>query len=102
MHELKEVDGKRSPYPLHTEAKGETMKTKDITCEIENEIIRIQIGEDRHSFSREEADELYLKIDDSSFESDEEVVLKGIRMSGEEACRLLEVMEEAAKLCPSE
>lgn len=83
-------------FLLHTEAKGKTMKTRGITCEIENEIIHIQIGEDRHSFSREEADELYLRIDDSSFESDEEVLLKGMRMTGDEAYRLFEVMEEVA------
>lgn len=79
------------------------MKTKEITCRIENEIVHIQIGEDRYSFSREEADELYLRIDESFWECDEEVILKGVKMTGEEAYRVLEVMEEAAaELCPSE
>jgi len=84
-------------FLLHTEAKGKTMKTREITCEIESETIHIQIGENRHSFSREEADELYSRINESFWESDEEVDLKGIKMNGEEAYRLLEVMEEAGR-----
>ena len=68
---------------------------RETTCEIENESVHIQIGEEHHRFSFDEADELYALLVDSSFESDEEVVLRGIRMTGEEAYRLLEVMEEA-------
>lgn len=70
---------------------------QDIACEIENESVFIQIGEDRHRFSREEADELYSNINESFWESDEDVDLKGIRMTGEEAYRLMEVMEEAVR-----
>lgn len=70
---------------------------REIACEIENESVLIQIGEDRHRFSREEADELYLRIDESFYEIDEEIVLKGIRMNGEEAYRLMGVMEEAVR-----
>ena len=69
---------------------------RETTCEIENESVHIQIGEEHHRFSFDEADEFYALLADSSFESDEEVVLEGIRMTGEEACRLLEVMEGAA------
>lgn len=70
---------------------------REIACEIENEIIHIQIGEDSRPLSREEADELYSRINESFWESDEEVVLKGMKITGEEAYRLQEVMEEAVR-----
>lgn len=73
---------------------------KEIVCEIENETVLIQIGEDPHRFSRDEADVIYAILTDSHWECDEEVILKGIRMTGEEAYRLFEVMEEATtKVC---
>ena len=84
---------KSAPLPLHRK-QGEFM-IREMTCEIENESVLIQIGEDFHKFSREEADVIYAILSDSCRECDEEVILKGIRMNGEEAYRLLEVMEEA-------
>lgn len=81
-------------FPLHKE-KGEFM-IREITCEIEKESVFIQIGEDFHKFSREEADEIYAILSDSYWECDEEVILKGVRMTGEEAYRLFEVMEDVA------
>jgi len=70
---------------------------REIACEIENESVFIQIGEDFHRFSREEADEIYAILIDSCWDCDEEVILKGIRMTGDEAYRLLDVMEKVAR-----
>lgn len=70
---------------------------REITCEIENESVHIQIGEEHHRFSFDEADQLYALLADSFFEGEEEVVLMGIKMNGEEACRLGEVMEEVKR-----
>lgn len=79
------------------------MNIRDITCRLDGDTVQIQIDEECHEFTRDEADDLYAEIAESLFQCEQEVVLKGMKMSGEEVYRLFDVMYEAsAELCPSE
>jgi len=62
--------------PLPYIGKGETM-LQEITCEIENETVQIQLGDDRHLFTREEADEFYALLADSFFENNDDCFCNG-------------------------
>lgn len=74
-------------------------ETREIDCRLDGDTVHIQIGEECREFTRDEADWLYNRIAESFFESDQEVVLAGMRMTGDEAYRLCDLMcLEAAEL----